>query len=100
MRRAGLLYSQGYNHWLYNPLLYNLWTYSDLTGPGVGRILIHRFYILAFAGLLLAVAHLSFKRKPAKGLWINGRLASNGWILLATVLSLSIAVAAGIMVSR
>ena len=30
------LYSQGYNHWLYNPVLYNLWTYSDLTGAGVG----------------------------------------------------------------
>ena len=93
------LYSQGNNHWLYNPMLYNLWTYSDLTGSGLSRILIHRFYILALAGLFLAVAHLSFKRKPAKGLWVNGRLASKGWAVLITVVSLSIALASGIMVS-
>lgn len=93
------LYSQGLNHWLYNPVLYNLWTYSDLTGAGVGRILIHRFYILALAGFFLAVAHLSFKRQPAKGFWVNGQLASKGWAVLVTVVSLCIAVASGIMVS-
>ena len=94
------LYSQGYNHWLYSPVLYGLWKYSDLTGPGVGRILTHRLYILALAVLLLAVAHLSFKRKPAKGLWVNGHLASIGWSLLVTLISLSIALACGIMVSN
>ena len=64
---AGLfyLYSQGHNGWLYNPVLHNLWKHSDLTGAGVGRILTHRLYILAVAGLLLSVAHLSFKRKSA-----------------------------------
>ncbi len=41
---AGLfyLYSQGHNGWLYNPVLHNLWKYSDLTGADVGRIVIHR----------------------------------------------------------
>jgi ABC-2 type transport system permease protein len=97
---AGLfyLYSQGHNGWLYNPVLHNLWKHSDLTEAGLGRILIHRLYILALAGLLLAVAHLSFKRKPAQGFWVNGHLGSSGWTLLATVLSLCVAVAAGIMV--
>lgn len=94
------LYSQGYNHWLYNPVLYNLWTYSDLTGAGAGRISIHRIYILALAALLLAIAHLGFKRKSTTGLWLNGRLTSNGWTLLATVGSLGIAVTSGILVSR
>lgn len=93
------LYSQGYNHWLYNPVLYNLWTYSDLTGAGAGRISIHRIYILALAALLLAIAHLGFKRKSTTGLWVNGRLTSNGWVSLVTLVSLSIAVASGIIVS-
>ena len=30
------LYSQGYNHWLYNPVLYGLWTEGDLVGTGSG----------------------------------------------------------------
>ena len=36
---AGLfyLYNVGYNHWLYNPALYQLWTYSDLTGAEAVR---------------------------------------------------------------
>ena len=63
------LYSQGHNGWLYNPLLYHLWTYSDLTGTALDRILIHRVYCLALAGFFLAVAHLCFQRKSAKGLW-------------------------------
>lgn len=57
------LYSQGYNHWLYNPVLYNLWTYSDLTGSGLSRILIHRLYCLALSAIFLALAHLGFQRK-------------------------------------
>jgi hypothetical protein len=31
------LYNLGYNHWLYNPALYQLWTYSDLNGTGSVR---------------------------------------------------------------
>ena len=61
---AGLfyLYSNGYNHWLYNPVLYQLWTYSDLAGAG-NTFLIHRIYCLAVAAVCLALAHLFFQRK-------------------------------------
>ena len=59
---AGLLYlyNTGHNHWLYNPLLYQLWTYPDLTGT---TILTYRLYCLGLAGACLAVAHLCFQRK-------------------------------------
>jgi ABC-2 type transport system permease protein len=59
---AGLfyLYSVGYNHWLYNPLLYQLWKYHDLTSA---RILSYRLYCLALAAVCLALAHLFFERK-------------------------------------
>ncbi|MFZ0061015.1 MAG: ABC transporter permease subunit [Pyrinomonadaceae bacterium] len=60
------LYSQGYKHWLYNPVLYNLWSYSDLTGPALGRILVQRIYCLVLAALFLVVAHLGFQRKSTK----------------------------------
>jgi len=54
------LYNLGYNHWLYNPVLYQLWRYSDLT---TGRILGYRLYTLGLAGVFLALAHLCFERK-------------------------------------
>lgn len=59
---AGLfyLYNIGYNHWLYNPLLYRLWNYNDLTS---GRILTYRLYCLALAAGCLVLAHLLFERK-------------------------------------
>ena len=59
---AGLLYlyNIGYNHWLYNPLLYRLWTYPDLTSS---QILTQRLYVLALAAAFLALAHLFFARK-------------------------------------
>ena len=59
---AGLLYlyNIGYNHWSYNPLLYKLWQYSDLTTP---TILKSRLYCLGLAVACLAVAHLFFKRR-------------------------------------
>jgi len=59
---AGLfyLYSAGYNHWLYNPLLYNLWRYEDLTGE---RILAYRLYCFILAAACLAVAHILFERR-------------------------------------
>jgi len=60
---AGLfyLYSAGHNHWLYNPLLYQLWHYQDLASA---RILASRLYCLIFALVCLAVAHLLFERRP------------------------------------
>ena len=64
---AGLFYfySVGYNHWLYNPLLYRLWTYVDLTGAGNNQatILWHRVYCIAIAAACLALAHLLFERR-------------------------------------
>jgi ABC-2 type transport system permease protein len=99
---AGLLYlyNLGYNHWLYNPALYQLWTYSDLTGAGSGqgRILTHRVYWLALSCLCLALAQLGFRRKSAKGFSINGRLGGTGWALVVTVVSVVVAVVTGSMI--
>jgi len=59
---AGLfyVYSLGYNHWLYNPLLYRSWSYADLTS---GTIIVSRLYCLVLAAGCLALAHLCFERK-------------------------------------
>jgi hypothetical protein len=59
---AGLiyLYNLGYNHWLYNPLLYRLWKYSDLT---TSAILANRLYCLALATAFLTLANVLFERK-------------------------------------
>jgi hypothetical protein len=59
---AGLiyLYNLGYNHWLYNPLLYRLWKYTDLTSS---PMLANRLYCLGLASACLALAHLLFERK-------------------------------------
>ena len=62
---AGLfyLYSLGHNHWLYNPLLYQLWSYPDLvTRP----VLQQRAYVFALATIFLAIAHVSYPR-PSSG---------------------------------
>lgn len=58
---AGLfyLYNIGYNRWLYNPLLYQIWKYPDLTS---GTILATRLYCLALAAACLALAHLLHER--------------------------------------
>ena len=62
---AGLfyLYNIGYTHWLYNPLLYRLWTYADLTR---GPILTSRLYCLILAAALVALAHVLFERKGGR----------------------------------
>jgi ABC-2 type transport system permease protein len=59
---AGLLYlyNSGYNHWSYNPLLYHLWTYRDLTTV---TILTYRLYCFGLAVACLALAHIFFQRK-------------------------------------
>jgi len=61
---AGLfyLYSAGYNHWLFNPLLYQHWKYQDLTSA---KILASRLYCLALAAVCLALAHLFFERRSS-----------------------------------
>jgi ABC-type transport system involved in multi-copper enzyme maturation permease subunit len=99
---AGLfyLYSTGYNHWLYNPLLYQLWKYSDLTGAGnkQATVLIHRLYCLAIAGACVALAHVFFPRKSTKRFLVDGRLGGAGWSLLIAVVSIAVAVIAGLMI--
>ena len=62
------LYSQGYNHWLYNPTLYGLWTASDLTGDAknIAQIIAYRIYALAVAAAFVALAHLFFERRSAR----------------------------------
>ena len=54
------LYNVGYNHWLYNPMLYQLWKYQDLTSA---RILTYRLYSLIIAAAFLALAHVLFERR-------------------------------------
>ena len=99
---AGLfyLYSIGYNHWLYNPLLYQLWNYADLTGAGNqhARIFMQRLYCLGLASACLSLAHLFCPRKSTTGLITGGRLNGNGWSLLITFASVAIAVVAGSMI--
>lgn len=93
------LYTQGYNHWLYNPVLYGLWTYADLSGTSGPRapILTHRVYCLALTCLSLGLAHLYFPRRLEKGLEGEGPLGSNGWSILLTCVALVVAVVAGVL---
>ncbi|HZN05335.1 MAG TPA: hypothetical protein VFB65_01060 [Pyrinomonadaceae bacterium] len=91
---AGLfyLYSTGYNHWLYNPVLHGLWTYSDLAGAGNNQaaIVIHRIYCLAVAGACLSLAHLFTQRKS------DGKR----WSILLAVISLVAAIGTGWLISN
>lgn len=96
------LYSQGYRHWLYNPLLYQLWNYADLSREGSTQavILTHRIYCLALAALFLALAHLFFQRQTARGFLLKSRqaaltksrLSGAAWSILLASLSLTIAI--------
>ena len=63
---AGLfyLYNLGHNHWLYNPMMYGLWTYPDLITPGSAqRIMLYRGVALAAAICCIVLAHKLFTRK-------------------------------------
>jgi ABC-type transport system involved in multi-copper enzyme maturation permease subunit len=64
---AGLfyLYSNGHNHWLYNPVMYRLWTYADLTS-GTRAILLYRLCWLAISVICLGLAHLFFARRSRR----------------------------------
>jgi ABC-2 type transport system permease protein len=59
---AGLLYlyNIGYNHWLYNPLLFRIWKFADLTSS---TTLARRLCWLGFAVVCLALVHVLFERK-------------------------------------
>ena len=95
------LYSNGYNHWLYNPLLHGLWTYTDLAGVGNNQatILIHRIYCLAVAGAFLSLAHLFFQRKSNKGIRVDGHFSSASWSVLLALVSLTTAIGTGWLIS-
>lgn len=95
------LISQGRHNWLYNPLLYGLWTPADLSRGGsyLTRILIHRVYILALSALLLALALLFFERKSSTGLKANNRLNATGWTILVALASTIIAIITGLIVN-
>ena len=64
---AGLfyLYSNGYNHWLYNPVLYRLWSYAYLA-TATRSILLYRLCWLAISGVCLVLAHLFFERRSRR----------------------------------
>jgi ABC-type transport system involved in multi-copper enzyme maturation permease subunit len=58
------LYNLGYNHWLYNPTLYRLWTFADLTNAAtLQTIAVRRLYVFGIAAICIAVAHLRFQRR-------------------------------------
>jgi ABC-2 type transport system permease protein len=61
------LYSLGKNHWSYNPVLYGLWNYADLTNPtNLRHIVLQRLYVMAIAFVCLLMAHLFFERKSSR----------------------------------
>lgn len=94
------LYSRGHNGWLYNPLLYQLWKYADLTGAGSNQatILTHRIYCLAIASACLSLALLFFQRRSTKRFIVGGHLSGAGRALLTAVVSVAVAVIAGLMI--
>ncbi|MCA1630638.1 MAG: ABC transporter permease subunit [Acidobacteria bacterium] len=83
------LYGQGYKHWLYNPLLYQAWTYADLAGApdNLSPFLLRRLYWLALAIFCLALAHLFFPRKSTGGFRAGGKVTGAGWSVLTAVAS-------------
>jgi ABC-2 type transport system permease protein len=91
------LYGRGYNGWLYNPLLYGLWTPAELAvgARRLPQILTHRVYVLALSALCLAVAHLFFARKTTSGL--GGSLRGNAWAILIASGATVIAVITGLL---
>lgn len=60
------LYSIGYNHWSYNPLIYHLWNYADLTGGNLTAIVVRRLYWLGLGAVCLLLAHLFYQRRYAR----------------------------------
>ena len=59
------LFSSGYNHWLYNPALYRLWTYADFA-TRMRTIMLYRLCWLMIAITCLALAHLFFERRSRR----------------------------------
>jgi hypothetical protein len=99
---AGLfyLYSQGQTGWIYNPLLFQLWKYSDLTGSGgkLAQILVQRIHLMAIALSCLSLANLFFRRPSNRSLLVQGRLTSAGWSVGILFVFLTVSVVAGLLV--
>jgi ABC-2 type transport system permease protein len=99
---AGLfyLYSQGHNGWLYNPLLFQLWKYSDLTGGAsrLAQILAQRIHLSAIAVICLSLTHLFFRRPSNRGLLMRSRVTSSGWSIGLMFVCLAVAIVAGLLV--
>jgi ABC-2 type transport system permease protein len=99
---AGLfyLYSQGHHGWLYNPMLLQLWKYSDLTGGGsrISQVLAQRIHLLAIALACLSLAHRLFRRPSNRGLLAHSRLTSSGFSVAFLFVFLTVAVVAGVLV--
>jgi hypothetical protein len=96
------LFSLGYNHALYNPALYGLWSPSDFAG-GAARltyIFTHRVYCLALAVLFLSLAHVFFERRSNKGSRAGGRLSGRRSSILAALVAIAAAVITGLMISN
>jgi ABC-2 type transport system permease protein len=68
------LYTQGYNRWPYNPVLYGLWTEYDLAGIVAvsSRLLELRLYCLALTLLSILIAHLFFERPTGASRRLKG----------------------------
>jgi hypothetical protein len=94
------LYTNGHNHWLYNPLLYQLWSYHDLTTSGINHslIFIHRIYCISIAILSLSLVHLFFPRKSTSAASIIGHLRSSGWSLIGVIVSLATTIIAALTI--
>jgi ABC-2 type transport system permease protein len=101
---GGLLYlfSLGYNHPLYNLVLYGLWTPSDLTSGAsrLPQILTHRIYCLALTVLCLSLAHLFFERKSTKELRGGRHLSGKGWTILITSIATGVAVITALVLEK
>lgn len=101
---GGMLYlfKQGYNNWLYNPVLFQLWSWPDLSGGGGNqtRILAHRVYVLALTALCLALAHLFFGRRSSGGIYDDGSLSGRSLAALIIIISAAVAGAAGMILIR
>lgn len=101
----GLYYllSRGKVNWLYNPVLYSMWAYSDMTGlePYRRGLVLHRFYWLALSVASLGLAHLVFQRDFGKFLLNPARrLVHIRWPLSITIAALAVALLAGITIQR
>ena len=96
------LYSQGHKGWLYNPLLFQLWKYSDLTSGGtrLAQILAQRIHLMAMAVIFLSLAHKFFLRPSNRGLGMLSRLNSSGWSIALLFGSLTVAIVAGLLVGN